>query len=280
MRHALLIVALAVAVGVFHGFLKPPLDRQQVEDIAEQTRRATEWLGRYPPDFEVRTLGGESFALREHVGREVIVLNFFATWCGPCRSEMPELERFARGFEDRPFLLLGVDVGEVPDEVRRFVDEIGVSFPVALDSDGGVAESFQVDAYPTTVVIGAGGWVAHYEAGAILNADVALLDTVREELARVEQGRGISEEDYLERLARQEPLGDDRQRRPRLTGRAREIAAEMPCPCGCDDQVLDCRCQTASEIRSRLAETDLEGRVEAEVVYELNREFCVGAGGG
>jgi thiol-disulfide isomerase/thioredoxin len=275
-----LLVLLACAVGAFHGFIKASLDPERVEQMEDFFGRATLWHGRYPPDFELETLAGETFQLAEYVGKKVVVLNFFATWCEPCRTEMPELERFHQAHRERPLLLIGIDVEESRSEVEGFVRELGVTFPVGLDTDGSVASSFQVDSYPTTVLIGIDGRIYLYETGAILNADVAFSDLLSSQQDLLESGGGVTRERYLEVLAEQPELGvSDFADGPKLTGRAREIAEKMACPCGCEQQVLDCSCSTADKITTRLGELDLDERDDDDVIRELNKEFCVGVTG-
>ena len=163
---------------------------------------------------------------------------------------------------------------------QEFVDELGVTFPVALDTDGAVASSLQIESYPTTVLIGVDGKVHLYETGAILNADVAFSDLLARQMELLERGEGVTRDEFLAALAEQPELGvpsfDDK---PQLTGRAREIAEKMACPCGCEQIVHDCSCSTAEKITTKLDELDLEGRDDDEVIRELNKEFCVGATG-
>lgn len=275
-----MLVVLAGAVGVFHGFVKPGLDERQVDQIKDFIARGAAWQGRYPPDFRLDLLAGDEFQLSEHIGKEIVVLNFFATWCAPCRAEMPELERFRQAQRARPFLIIGIDVRESRATVQEFVSELKVTFPIALDGDGEVAASYQVGSFPTTVLIGVDGRVHLYETGAIFNADVAFSDHLDLQERLLEAGGGVSREEYMAGLSEQPEIGaDPPDEGPRLTGRALEIAQKMPCPCGCEQRVQECGCSTADKIKKRLNEMELEGRTDIEVIRELNREFCVGVTG-
>ena len=206
------------------------------------------------------------------------MLNFFATWCAPCRAEMPELTRFATKFKEQPFTLIGIDAHEEPALVDDFVKKVGVGFPVGID-EGPIAQRYGVISYPTTVIIGADGRVLLYETTAIMNADVALHVPVEAELTRLREGAGVSREAYLaalesESFAEVAPRADHED--TGLTGRAKEIASGMPCVCGCDDMLLDCTCKVAKGMREKVRELSLdESRTDVAIMEAVNAEFCM-----
>lgn len=271
--HRSLALVAAVAVGVFHGFLKPLPSAEEKEALESMLREAGAWQGRYAADFEVPLLDGERFRLADAVGDRAILLNFFATWCQPCREEMPELLRFRDRHAQEPLLVLFVDVAEPEEKVRDFVDSLDLDAPVALDTEGTVAASYGVTSYPLSVLIDRSGRIALYQRGAIANADVALAGSLAEALS----SHPTTAAEYLARLEQQPPWPGSARHGEGLTGRGREIAAEMSCPCGCTDRVLNCSCQTADEIKKRLREPLPEDRSDEEIVTELNAEFCVGS---
>jgi thiol-disulfide isomerase/thioredoxin len=110
---------------------------------------------RLAPDFEGKLLSGESFALADHIGKDMVVLNFFTTSCAPCREEMPALSKFYDEHKDK-VVILGVDVIEGEPVVKAFVENMKISYPVIIDS-GELTKSLNVTGYPTTVVIGLDG---------------------------------------------------------------------------------------------------------------------------
>lgn len=118
----------------------------------------TEWRGQIAPDFELKTNDGNTFRLSENIGKKIIVLNFFATWCGPCRAEMPELNRYFNDHKSDSFLLLGIDSEEQPDRVQDFIQELKLDFPTGIDT-GPIQRSYGVSSFPTTVLIGVDGKV-------------------------------------------------------------------------------------------------------------------------
>jgi thiol-disulfide isomerase/thioredoxin len=252
--------------------------RPSPEDISAWARDARDraaWRGRVAPDFELTLLDGSSFRLADRVGRHVIILNFFATWCGPCRAEMPELQRYAQAHEAEGVILLGIDAEEKHTVVEQFIRELRITFPVGIDGSGDLMKQYGVTSFPTTVVIGADGRVKLYETGAISNADVAFGAVVTPELVAIREGRGVTVDAYRAALAA-EPRSDSEKGGPApLTGRALKIAAAMPCPCGCDDKVQECRCSTSKQIKARLAKGGYDSKTDAEVMEELNKEFCM-----
>src|SRR5438105_4758344 len=129
-----------------------------------------EWQGQIAPDFDLTTTRGGHFRLSENVGHKIIVLNFFATWCAPCRAEMPELNRYFNLHKSESFLLIGIDAEEKQDRVDAFLDELKVDFCAGVDG-GPIRTMYAVDSFLTTVPIGMASEVQFYETGAIANAE-------------------------------------------------------------------------------------------------------------
>ena len=190
------------------------------------------------------------------------MLNFFATWCGPCKAEMPELGRFEAQRRGQPFLIIGVDAEEKPDLVRAFVRDLPVPFPVGIDASGELQKSFGVESYPTTILIGFDGRVQIYQPGAIMNADVALAAVTDTNLEQLRRGRGVAKVAYLDALKTERfpTPPPSRTEGPALSGRAQQIASGMDCPCGCSDTLKKCSCNTARKVKARLASLPLDGR--------------------
>ncbi len=105
-----------------------------------------------PPDFTLPTLDGSSITLSDLKGK-VVLINFWTTWCPPCREEMPSLERLYRHFKYEKFTLLAVDIMEHPETVKTFAREYNLSFPILLDKKGEVSQKYAANALPTTYVI-------------------------------------------------------------------------------------------------------------------------------
>ncbi len=106
-------------------------------------------------DFMLAALDGRTIRLSDYRGRSVLV-NFWATWCVPCREEMPLLERSMREFGPG-LAVLGVNMRETPDEVRRFAAQYGITFPLLLNPDDATLLAYLVRGLPVTFVIGPDG---------------------------------------------------------------------------------------------------------------------------
>lgn len=123
------------------------------------------------PDFELKSLAGERVLLSGLRGRPVL-LNFWASWCGPCRFELPALRRFA---EARPDVaVLGVAHDEAGD-LRAAADDAGTPYPILLDFDGAVSGLYGVKTLPTTVALDADGRVVWSYTGVLLDPQLAWL---------------------------------------------------------------------------------------------------------
>ena len=122
-------------------------------------------LGEPAPDFELEALSGEIVSLTDFEGRPVLI-NFWTTWCAPCRAEMPFLDAVHVKHEDKGLVVLAVDVQEPAVEVEPYIDEYGYRFRVLLDVDGTVALKYRVGSYPTSYLIDSKGRVVNIRRGA------------------------------------------------------------------------------------------------------------------
>ncbi|MFE8069812.1 TlpA disulfide reductase family protein [Marinobacteraceae bacterium S3BR75-40.1] len=104
------------------------------------------------PDFTLKSKQGENLRLEDFRG-QVVLLNFWASWCGPCRQEMPLLDEIHQQYKDLGFTVMAVSVDEDPANADDFLAKVPVSFPVLYDNESRVSEMYGVDAMPTTVII-------------------------------------------------------------------------------------------------------------------------------
>lgn len=123
--------------------------------------------GHPAPDFELKTLAGNTIRLSNFEGRPVI-LNFWATWCGPCRAEFPELQQVAAENSDN-LVIIGVNhtSADSPALVPDFVEEFGITFPIVLDETGEVVKTYQVLGLPTSVFIDRNGIIQELFTGPV-----------------------------------------------------------------------------------------------------------------
>lgn len=124
------------------------------------------------PDFTLTRFDtGEAISLSDLQGKPVI-LNFWATWCGPCRAEMPALQAAHERYRD-DLLIVGVDQGEERAVVEKFLDEFGISFPILLDPDMTVGHDYRILGLPTTFFIDSQGIIRGVHAGQLNSAILA-----------------------------------------------------------------------------------------------------------
>ena len=121
------------------------------------------------PAFTVMDLQGHAVSLSDFAG-QTVVLNFWATWCGPCRIEAPSFAAFARAHPDVP--VLGMAVDGPPHKVRKVARDLGMTYPI-LQADGPTVEAYRVGALPTTVVVGPDGRVQWVHAGMMFRPQLA-----------------------------------------------------------------------------------------------------------
>lgn len=119
-----------------------------------------------PLVIDLENAQGERFTRRDFSGR-VTLVNFWASWCGPCVDEIPALNRLREHMKDKPFELISVNYAEKPQQIREFLDEVRVDFPVLLDQDGSYSAKWNVLVYPATFVIAMDGNIVYGVNGAI-----------------------------------------------------------------------------------------------------------------
>lgn len=133
-------------------------------DAAEEDDASLALLGEPAAAFELQTADGESFRLEDQRGR-VVVLDFWATWCGPCVAAMPELQKLQEKFADRNVLVVGVNQRESAEDVAKFVARKEFTFTQVLDEDGSVGDQFGVTGIPQTVVVDPEGVIQAIHSG-------------------------------------------------------------------------------------------------------------------
>ncbi len=116
------------------------------------------------PDFTLKSLEGSNLRLEEYRG-QVVLINFWASWCGPCRQEMPLLDRLHHRYEDTGFAVLGVNVEGEAAPAQEIVDKTNVTFPILIDDGQKVSDMYNLQAMPTTVVVDRDGVVRYIHPG-------------------------------------------------------------------------------------------------------------------
>jgi peroxiredoxin len=121
-------------------------------------------VGQPAPDFALKSASGENLRLSEYRG-EVVMINFWATWCGPCRQEMPLLDELYDRYQRVGFQLLGVNIDDDSSKAMNMAAELGVSFPVLFDADKSVSREYAVQTMPVTILVDRNGTVRHVHQG-------------------------------------------------------------------------------------------------------------------
>ena len=117
------------------------------------------------PDFEVELFDGETLRLSDLNGK-VVVLNFWASWCPPCRWEMPFFETMWQEYRDRDVVFVGIAMSDTLESARGFAEEAGVTYPIALDTTNEIVRAYEILSLPTTFFIGKDGFIERRLAGA------------------------------------------------------------------------------------------------------------------
>lgn len=165
----------ALVVAPVHAAEKAPAQAADKAAAQTLTPLAKPFVA---PAFVLRGEDGKTYRLTDYRGK-VVVLNFWATWCPPCRYEMPSMERAFKKVQDEDIVLLAINVGESEDEIFEFTGRYPVTFPLLLDRDGTVIRRYRVVGLPTTFVIDPRGRLTHRAVGGREWDDEKLLAELR-----------------------------------------------------------------------------------------------------
>ena len=146
--------------------------------FAATTLASSGLVGQVAPDFALKSSTGENLRLSEYRGN-VVMINFWATWCGPCRQEMPLLDELYTRYERVGFSLLGVNIDDDSRRAMQMIEDLGVSFPVLFDARKEVSKLYEVEAMPVTVLVDREGNVRYVHHGYKPGYEDKYLDQVR-----------------------------------------------------------------------------------------------------
>jgi peroxiredoxin len=128
-------------------------------------------VGNRAPDFTLEALDGSEVSLQDHRGK-VVLINFWATWCPPCRDEIPDIEAAFKTRQEDGFVVLGVNVEEAREIVAPFVDAFEMSYPVLLDESGRLLQTYRAMGLPMSVVVDQEGVIQARHIGVLTAADL------------------------------------------------------------------------------------------------------------
>lgn len=179
-------VAVGIALALVTSASPPGADRPAARPGSYDLPLTVRELqpGQQAPDFAARTPAGETIRLRDLRG-SLVALNFWATWCEPCKIEMPELQRAAVRYAGDGLIVLGVNQAEPAAEVQAFMQEHGLTFPTVLDADESIADRYGVLGLPTTYWIDVEGVVRAKHIGML---DASLIDRYIADLMETRPG--------------------------------------------------------------------------------------------
>ena len=122
------------------------------------------WTGGAAPALALQDLGGAQHSLERYRGK-VVLVNFWATWCEPCRAEMPSMDKLRKSLDGRPFEVLAVNLAEPRSRIEKFLDQMPLGFPILLDRDGSTAKSWRARVLPASFLIGRDGRIRYVAYG-------------------------------------------------------------------------------------------------------------------
>jgi thiol-disulfide isomerase/thioredoxin len=131
-------------------------------------------VGEVAPPVKLDLLDGGTLDLASYKGKNVVILDFWATWCGPCVRAMPVIDAVAEKFKEKGVLLFAVNLQEEPEDIKKFLEEAEIQLDVALDKTGEAAQAYKAEAIPQTVIIGKDGTVQVVHVGLLPNLEEQL----------------------------------------------------------------------------------------------------------
>lgn len=169
----ILILALIIALIASGCSEKSNTEENNKSNTKQQEKPQTSEDAIIAPDFELESLDGTTIKLSEMRDKNVII-NFWATWCGYCVIEMPDLQKLQETYKD-DLLILTVNVGESKETVQKFMDENNLNLTVVLDKDMEVSNNYGIRSYPTTIAVNKKGEAVRGYVGMLTYEQMELL---------------------------------------------------------------------------------------------------------
>ena len=171
MKRAVTVLLLLVACAREQRSVAAPASPE--ESAAPKTE-----VGDVMPAYTATLLDGKPLKLSDEKG-SVVLLNVWATWCGPCRFETPELLALHKKYEAKGFKVIGVSVDDTGlDGVKQFVTENKMTYPIAVDADGRIANLLRTTVLPTSLIIGRDGRIVWRKVGAVMPNEISSVDAI------------------------------------------------------------------------------------------------------
>lgn len=165
-----LLVGLAAGLVIFYGLPAAPAANGAGKPPSPAGQKTVPppapapVVGAPAPDFTLKDVAGNLVTLSNYKGR-VVLVNYWATWCGPCQLEMPTLEKYYAMYKGQGLVVLGVNTGDALADVQAFVDSRKLSFPILLDEDMKVSDVYRVNSLPTTFIVDPQGNITQQQVG-------------------------------------------------------------------------------------------------------------------
>lgn len=152
--------------------LNPPIDSAIFEFVpppgvekVESKQRKDPLIGKPAPEFILPSFDGEKVNLSDFKGKKVVVLDFWASWCGPCRMAMPEVQKLSNELKDKDVVFFAINIGEDKLKIQNFISKNNIKIPVLMDQTGKVAGSYGVEGIPRLVIIDKNGIIRGGHSG-------------------------------------------------------------------------------------------------------------------
>ena len=134
--------------------------------VAAQAAELKVWKGGPAPALALKDLDGRAHRLADYKGK-VVLINFWATWCAPCRDEMPSIQRLKEKLGGQPFVVLAINLDEPESRIRKFLSQMKVDFTILLDPERRVAKAWDARILPASFIVGGDGRVRYTLVGEI-----------------------------------------------------------------------------------------------------------------
>jgi peroxiredoxin len=162
---AIICLSTAIVVAMQVGL---PTRAEYTGILTDDEQEVAPEINAYAPSFELQTINGSTLDLKSLRGLPVLI-NFWATWCEPCKVEMPDLQAIYEAYKDRGLRIVAINLGESPETAYSWVQQMNLSFDVVLDPTAKIATLYQLRGQPSTYVVSPGGIISQIFFGPISN---------------------------------------------------------------------------------------------------------------